>query len=444
MSAARTSHVRWRWIGALVFLASAGTLAGYLGQPYWQQGASARQWRRQLAALPEQQAADFLLAHAGESIDPVRLVEALGGGRPLVTAAARDLLIETLDHWQLEPASHTSPHVAEMAAMLAQRVPQWEPHAQQAASELAVRLLRWPTDRSAMNEEQFVSDCENVLRQQARPRQGEQRPATAEPDGAVASQQLPDACLPGEPYGQWRELDSAPSERQFALPGGDLPIEVADRPPQTSREMRWASSEFSRPDATTRAPTPAPSPTDANQHQPASVPQNSPEQQPPLAWRAPDEARPIDTRATPPRPDHAKSLAAGRFPDLSLSPLNDLQDVQVMHRLHASDPSLVRRARDELSRRGYRAVDIELGRQMTDPSPAVRLRLVEALPEIPHVKALPWLRHLARDEDPDVRLAALGILATSSDPATRKWVRQAVQQEPDVRVSKQLQNLFPR
>ena len=117
--------------------------------------------------------------------------------------------------------------------------------------------------------------------------------------------------------------------------------------------------------------------------------------------------------------------------------------MQLFRQLHAADEAVCAATRAELRRRNYRTVHIELGRRLTDPSPAVRRELADRLPRVPGVDAIPWLQQLARDEDSDVRATALSILATSADPAIQKWVRDAVRNETDQRVSQQLQQVLP-
>lgn len=441
MSITRVGYRRLLWLGTFFVILAAGVLACDRAQRLWSEDASLLRWRQQLALMSEEDAAEYLLGHCGEALDPARLVEALGSQRPLVAFAARDLLMETLDRWQLEPANHTSPHAAEVAEMLAARAMAWEPHAQEAAAQLAARLLRWPTDNTEVDEERFISDCETVLRQRAESREPQVAVATSpQVLGDLPPNYLADSRLPGEPYAEWREMDMGPSEQQFQLPGGNLPIAVA---PGLAPDPRLASSDSSVPPIAARAPTPARSPANVPDDVDRTPRAQAADVTPVPAQLIARAPRRINQGSTSP-PGHPEQFTVGRSLHISTSPLRELKDIEVMQRLHATDPRVTSDARGELSRRGYRPVHIELARQLTDPSPAVRQRLAENLPGIPSVQALPWLRVLARDDDPEVRLTALSILATSADPATKKWVRDAVRRESDDRVSRELQHLIPR
>ena len=97
----RQSVLAW----SLLLLLTSGACTGLLvARRYGSGDRSLDRWRQQLADMTEQEAADFLLGHAGESLEPAWLLAALGSNRPQVVQAARDLLIETCDRWQLEPA----------------------------------------------------------------------------------------------------------------------------------------------------------------------------------------------------------------------------------------------------------------------------------------------------------------------------------------------------
>jgi hypothetical protein len=387
--------------------------------------------------MPEDQAAAYLLGHAGESVDPTRLIEALASDRPRVTQAACDLLIETLDQWQLEPARHTSPHVAELAEQLARRAEDWCPEAQQTAAQVAIRLLRWPVDERVVDAQRLVANCEAVLRYRAYgdPRQ------EARPRGRPVAAQSPPGSPPGPPASEpsvtaWRDAVPAPSERQFELPGGNLPVELSTMPePQ--------------PPAPTSGPTPQSEPPPASR----PLPPEGSEHTDSLA-----EADPNNATSVPGRLGRIAARRIRRAPVLNgfgspakaltqgqrnlYAPLQGLNDKEVMQTLHAQDETLQSAAEQELRRRGYKTIHVELSRRLTDPSPDVRRQLAERLPGIPGIDALPWLRDLARDPDANVRVTALTILATSSDPVIKKWVREAVRRETDDRVTRRLEQVL--
>jgi HEAT repeat protein len=78
-----------------------------------------------------------------------------------------------------------------------------------------------------------------------------------------------------------------------------------------------------------------------------------------------------------------------------------------------------------------------------DPDPQVRRRLARLLPEVPGLDAVPWLVLLTRDEDAEVRLTALTLLATTGDPTLLDEVGELVRGDADPRVQRLAERLGP-
>lgn len=93
--------------------------------------------------------------------------------------------------------------------------------------------------------------------------------------------------------------------------------------------------------------------------------------------------------------------------------------------------------RAELSWLGIDESQLKLARGAVDDDPQVRREVVEALPSVANVDARGWLLWFSRDRDADVRRAAIALLATASDPALRKRVREAAESDADPRVRQQ-------
>ena len=110
--------------------------------------------------------------------------------------------------------------------------------------------------------------------------------------------------------------------------------------------------------------------------------------------------------------------------------------VELMRRLATGGRQESADAEVELQRLGFRAKHLELARQLFDPDPAVRLRLARALPEVQNMDAAPWLLQLSGDENADVRLAAIGLLATTSDPQLLARVQRIARNDSDPRVQR--------
>ncbi len=113
--------------------------------------------------------------------------------------------------------------------------------------------------------------------------------------------------------------------------------------------------------------------------------------------------------------------------------------VEVMRRLHAADAQAAADARARLARWGFSPVQREVAKRMFDPDAAVRKQLAEALPGIAGLDAAPWLIRLAGDADAEVRLAAISLLLTTSDPALVQQARRLAEADPDPRIRDQAQ-----
>lgn len=78
----------------------------------------------------------------------------------------------------------------------------------------------------------------------------------------------------------------------------------------------------------------------------------------------------------------------------------------------------------ELRRRGFSQRELELGEHLTSNDPQERRRFARELPSLDVTESMPWLLRLCRDEDAEVRLIAVTIMATTNDPAVQERLRQ--------------------
>ncbi len=85
-------------------------------------------------------------------------------------------------------------------------------------------------------------------------------------------------------------------------------------------------------------------------------------------------------------------------------------------------------------RRGFSEVDLELARQLFSPDAEIRKQLARAVPRLASVDAAQWLMWLALDPQTDVRLAAVGTLATTGDPALLDRVEALARKDRDPQV----------
>ena len=113
-----------------------------------------------------------------------------------------------------------------------------------------------------------------------------------------------------------------------------------------------------------------------------------------------------------------------------------------MFALRANDPSRRHRAEEELRALGFEALQLELALQLTDPNPNVRRELAESLPSMPGIDARGWLVWLSRDQNADVRLAAMSVMATTGDPTVLRRIEQMARRDVDPRVQRQGEQLL--
>ena len=63
---------------------------------------------------------------------------------------------------------------------------------------------------------------------------------------------------------------------------------------------------------------------------------------------------------------------------------------------------------------------------------------------MPNVDAVPWLLQLTRDEDPQVRLSAIALMATTGDPAVLEAIETIAREDPDPRIRGQAERVSQR
>jgi len=212
------------------------------------------------------------------------------------------------------------------------------------------------------------------------------------------------------------------------LPGGDLPIDLAQVPtlPPSPDRIPWHTDQEEIQGVFPSEPHPSGS-----------------------GIQPPRRFEPGLTRLLPrDRTEHDQTARPGATGQMDESPwfdpqrLDELDDLEVMRQLHAVDRLRAHAARDELIRRGFDEFHLILAERLTDPDPAVRRELAEALPKLQGIDRGVWLMALAHDSDPDVRLAAVTIMATGGDANMTRWLRGIALEETDPRIQRQLQRML--
>ncbi len=138
--------------------------------------------------------------------------------------------------------------------------------------------------------------------------------------------------------------------------------------------------------------------------------------------------------ARPPRTTTLPVSVEDSLPMKSLDTHKAADVLDLMRKLRSDLESERTPARQELLRRGFSEVDLELARQLFSPDTEVRKQLALSLPRLASVDAARWLMWLAADPQPDVRLAAITTLATTGDPSLLDRVEVLARKDSDERV----------
>jgi len=380
----------------------------------------ARHWQREMAKADDARAVELVgwiqwLDGPGLPV----LVETLGSRRECVARAARRALFAQLDQWGELDTRIASPRLARLAESLAGAVDDFGPSARLDAAELAARILRCPLNPTVIDRREVFDACELVLRQTER----ERRIAASTdqpPTSPIVSLDDPGAPAPA-PLPSESSGPSLPSLAQ--LPGGNLlPVPL---PKDTA-----VAQETPPPAEAETEPGRLPEPVDARRLA------QSPE--PCRLGDAGPAAQPMPLKETTPPSAGPPGEAPGLLPGLSgaspAAPLAKADALDLLRGLWSEDPDSAAEARAELIRRGFGEVDLAIGRQLFDPDVEVRKNLVRKLPGLRTARAEPWLLWLAQDASAEVRALAVGLLATTSDPAILAQVEQIARSDPDARV----------
>ncbi|MFZ5832624.1 MAG: HEAT repeat domain-containing protein [Planctomycetota bacterium] len=395
---------------------------------------AARLWYEQLETAPDRQAEPLLRKIAAlEGPGIPALVAAVGSRREAVARAARDLIDERLANWQQQGLAKLDEQKRLVQTLLDQ-MDRYGPTARADAALWASRVLSAMPDASLADRSELIRICEAILQRESEGRTplAERAPwATVEPNSNHANR-----ADTGE-----GSRDLAPALAKLPhLPGGGLPLDAAPR--AATLEPLFASDYDGRRTAM-RGGTKADSANrEAEPAEPGYLPRTQEISRPlnSSAHRLPRDyaARPMsmdaltgegaDTIANPLRTPDSASKSADQF--------NSVDDLSLMRLLRSADASEASAAKSEMLRRGFSEVECELGRLFCDPDPQVRIGLAQSLPSLRSVDAKGWLLRLCRDEDAEVRLAAITLAATAADPSLVQAAEQLARLDSDPRIQR--------
>lgn len=397
-------RARWLALGMCAALVTAMGVA-YAYYPQW----LATRIAARLSKVDDQEAVALVRQATGLGEPGIKvLVSALASRRPALVEAAREELIAEMERWELFPPTHAARRLMTLAESLAAHLQGFDARGRDTAALLATRMLLWPSSVLGPQRGELVVTCETILRgcPSRSPEEIARRDASRQAAAQVAQETV-------------ASEDAAEQEK----PSDALPVEPTNIPHTDDAEDEGSETNSD------------PLLTDGGEPRfvpPRTLNADSSEAQP-----LEDAKKLADDGLLSPGPEEVERRQSEPRTALRSAPTTEL-----MQRLHAGDSHAVESARAELARRGFAEAHIELAFRLTDPDPEVRQAWARRLPGMKGVDAHGWLLWLGRDEDPDVRLTALTLLATTGDRATLEQVSRLAQQDSDPRIRLQAEQII--
>jgi hypothetical protein len=436
-------------LGVAVAVAVAGVVWGLPLADQWRRTRMAEQLARHAESLAGG-AARLGVRRLGEwELDALDSLARLAGSANADAADAARVRIENqLVAWETaQRTTHNGPEFAQrlaaLAAALAKHVAAYDDVARRWSDPLGLRIAR-ACDGLAPNDAMGVlAACDRVLSAPA------PAPAAtirrAEVDAAAA----PTASAASSPAGNgtWRRDGHAAPRAEATRPGA-LPLAAA-----TTKEGSTGAGA---------ATEPTPAAPDGGNLRVVDAPADPPNRAPiirdaavmPLPFRTPDSgdvasslpSSPAFSRPRPlPAPEDDPSLVDLPNPQqqrVLLRKFRLMSDRELAARLATAsgfEADVLQQALRERERRPTaRGPSSRAALSQAAPRPFdVERELVERVSELPPERARVLLRALASDdsEEPDTRLQALTLLATSDDPQLAEIARQRALKDPDPRVA---------
>ena len=321
-----------------------------------------------------------------------------------VAVAAQGAVSRMLTRWEIAATDQGDVAAfAEESTLLASaldaHVDQFGAEGQRWANQLAGRLMvhsdQFPTTESW----EILASCDHILSRPLLPIVKSQTVATAETSSAPATVVAPPPVA--VPVAAKQEAEPPPASTPLRVTGRPLadlsfveptmPIAMARRPnEQTNNTLRppW------------RLP-------DENDAQPSSAP---------IAGPVIDIPSPQDVR-------------------INARAMREMSDRALIAKADEDASAESAAAKKALRERGFSDGVLELTRQLEAMSPAERRQTLERAAQLPPTDARKVLRWFVADEDAEVRLQALTILATTGDPKLAELARERAVEDADPRVA---------
>jgi HEAT repeat protein len=309
-----------------------------------------------------------------------------------------------------------------LAEALAAEIENLSPAARLDAARLAGRLLRWQLDGEIVDRGRCTWLCDRVLHA-ADYAVVKGAPLATEATSADSLLQTRDVARPGT------ELEDLPAPRPLEFP--ELPQEGRVRGPIAS-QVRPMTSPNVMPLPSVQGKTRSTDLADAWTMQSHRLGASSPQVSEMKIYPSTRERVLVPS-----------SPGGGTPASESVVPLREMSLSECMRCLHDSGfESLAAEA--ELKRRGFDALRLSIARRVYHPDRQMRLQLVRDLPGITGIGATDWLLTMAGDEDEEVRLAAITLLATVGDPGLLAQVEAIARNDPAERIRIQGERLAKR
>jgi hypothetical protein len=249
-----------------------------------------------------------------------------------------------------------------------------------------------------------------------RPTSDDGRTPTQEPDGRDAGR----ARLE-------REFDAYASQQKSAPQLND----------QSNRQMAGGSQSKRRPSRTTTAKTPDGTTMDED----ADTAVLTNERQHDTSWSQP-VLRYLPAAPLAPSPAVSPVARTPGSNTLRIADANatrekvaDVPSRELIERWLSAQGFEASALKEALADRDFEPLHRQLAERLVSHDPRERMQLVDDVLTTPDINSRPWLTILADDSDADVRLAAVTIMATSSDPALIEKAWQTAIRDRDPRIA---------
>lgn len=405
----------------------------------------AAQWRARLAdGQPAETAATIARTLEGGELGIVLAVAALDAPEAHVAEAAREAISCRLDRCTADASGKAELWEQRLAAELARQCPGFRPAGRRRAASLALRMLTTLHRRPGEDRTQLTANCRRVLDMlDSLAADHSDRMSTAGEGNSSSGQAATSTSGPrASAVASYGDIPPLPGAAELLSPERQTLV-----PLESSVPLHRCPTDDSLPKASAAAEagvnTGMDKPLRAVPEAAANKPSSASEGSAPGG----DQRRRGGAALSPLTLESGESARLENAPSIKStgnSEEKSIVDSDVWSLIGRLRTDRREAARTELQRRGFGVVELALAEKLVDPDPQVRLRLAQTLPQISTVEPHRWLLWLCRDDDAEVRLTAVSLLATCADPAVLAEVEQSAAVDPDPRVRRCAEQITAR